>query len=68
MEASFLNLIGQLNTAGVEYVVVGGHAVNAYGFYRTTFDLDLLIRPTPANAAQRRAYRAGPARAGLRPR
>ena len=44
--------------------MVGGHAVNAYGFYRTTFALDLLIRPTPANAARtvqaRRALGYGP--------
>ena len=56
MEKPFLSLIAQLNTAGVEYVVIGGHAVNAYGFMRFTDDLDVLIHPTPANAA--RAVRA----------
>ncbi len=52
MEKPFLSLIGQLNAASVEYVVVGGHAVNAYGVSRTTEDLDVLIRPTPVNAAR----------------
>lgn len=56
MEKEFLDLIAQLNAAEVEYVIVGGQAVNAYGVNRMTDDLDVLIRPTPANAA--RAVRA----------
>ena len=28
----------------LQLVVIGGHAVNALGYSRTTFDLDLLIR------------------------
>jgi predicted nucleotidyltransferase len=35
---------------GVRYVLVGGHAVNFYGYVRTTQDMDLLVSPEPANA------------------
>ncbi len=28
---------------GLDFLLIGGHAVNAYGYARTTFDVDLLI-------------------------
>ena len=56
MEEEYLNLLRLFHDEGVEYVVVGGYAVIAHGFPRTTGDLDLLVRPTPANA--RRVVRA----------
>lgn len=56
MEDEYLNLLRLFHAEGVEYVVVGGYAVVAHGFPRTTADLDVLVRPTPANA--RRALRA----------
>lgn len=34
----------------VEYVVVGGFAVNHYGYIRTTQDIDMLIFPSTKNA------------------
>jgi predicted nucleotidyltransferase len=34
----------------VEYVVVGGFAVNHYGYVRTTQDIDMLIFPSEKNA------------------
>lgn len=34
----------------VEFLVCGGHAVAFHGHPRLTMDLDLLIKPTPANA------------------
>ena len=34
----------------VEYALVGGYAVNYYGYMRTTQDIDLLIYPTRENA------------------
>jgi predicted nucleotidyltransferase len=34
----------------VEYVVVGGFAVNYYGYIRTTQDIDILIFPSSKNA------------------
>lgn len=39
-----------LDKHGVEFVLVGGHAVNYYGYVRTTQDIDLLIYPSPKNA------------------
>ena len=38
------------NEHSVRYALVGGHAVNYYGYVRNTQDLDLLIDPTPGNA------------------
>lgn len=42
--------IGLLNSLGVEFVVVGGHAVAFHGHPRFTGDLDFLIRPSRTNA------------------
>lgn len=36
----------------VRYVVVGGHAVNYYGYVRTTQDIDLLVYPSSRNAGR----------------
>lgn len=45
-----LNLFASLNRAGIEYLLVGGVPAIAYGVPRTTQDIDILIRPTLANA------------------
>ncbi len=45
-----LGLFAALLTTGVDYVVVGGVAVNAHGFVRNTRDLDVFFRPTVENA------------------
>jgi hypothetical protein len=37
---------------GVEFLVVGAHAVNSYTEARLTKDLDLWVNPTPENAAR----------------
>ncbi|GAB2453597.1 hypothetical protein GCM10011375_00660 [Hymenobacter qilianensis] len=50
MEDEYLNLLRLFQEIGVEYVVVGGYAVIAHGFPRTTGDLDILVRPSTANA------------------
>lgn len=42
-------LIERLDAAGVDYVVVGGLAVNAWGHLRGTGDLDIVPEPGPAN-------------------
>jgi hypothetical protein len=39
-----------LNSIEVEYLVVGGYAVNYYGYSRATADLDIWIGITPQNA------------------
>lgn len=51
-----LSLFAAFHAAGVEYVVVGGVAVNAHGFVRNTRDLDIFLRPTVQNAQA--AFRA----------
>jgi hypothetical protein len=43
---------------GVEYVLVGGVAVNIHGIVRTTEDIDFFIRPTEENARIRTALRS----------
>ncbi len=48
---SIESILRALNAAGVEYLVVGGLAVNAHGFVRLTRDVDLVFRLTPGNAA-----------------
>jgi predicted nucleotidyltransferase len=50
------DLLSELNAAGVEFVVIGGHAVNAYGVPRMTKDLDVLIRADRKNSEA--VYRA----------
>lgn len=39
-----------LNSNEVEYLVIGGYAVNYYGYARATADLDIWIGITPGNA------------------
>ena len=50
------DLLLEFNAAGVEYLVIGGHAVNAYGVPRMTKDLDVLIRSDERNSVA--VYRA----------
>ena len=42
-------LLRQLSAAGVEYVLIGGLAVNAHGVIRSTKDVDICPAPDPAN-------------------
>jgi hypothetical protein len=42
--------IALFNSHGVEFIVVGGHAVAFHGYPRYTGDVDLLVRPSPDNA------------------
>lgn len=42
------NLLNELNKNEVEYLVVGGYAVNFHGYRRTTGDIDLWIKPDNA--------------------
>jgi hypothetical protein len=43
-------IVNALNTANVQYLIVGGLAVNAHGFARMTRDVDLVLRLAPDNA------------------
>jgi hypothetical protein len=42
-------LIKAFNTSGVKYLLVGGFAVNVYGYSRATGDVDFWIEDTPEN-------------------
>ncbi len=42
--------IGLLNSHGVDYLIVGGHAVAFHGYPRFTGDTDFFVRPTAENA------------------
>lgn len=39
----------RLNEEGVKYVLIGGFAINYYGFPRATEDIDLLVDPSEDN-------------------
>jgi Nucleotidyl transferase AbiEii toxin, Type IV TA system len=51
----FLAVIRAFEREGVEYVLVGGVAVNIHGIVRTTEDIDFFVRPTDANIERVRA-------------
>jgi hypothetical protein len=42
-------IVRALSEANVQYLIVGGLAVNAHGYERLTQDVDLVIRLTPPN-------------------
>jgi hypothetical protein len=52
LQADLREFIVLLNSHGVEYLIVGGHAVAFHGHPRYTGDIDFLIRTTPGNARQ----------------
>ena len=58
-------IIAALNQAGVIYVVVGGLAVNYWGYNRPTKDLDIVLKLEDANV---RAAMGALAALGFRPR
>jgi predicted nucleotidyltransferase len=45
-------LLEILEKHDVKYMLVGGHAVNYYGYIRTTQDMDLLIYPSTQNSTR----------------
>jgi len=54
----FLEYIDLLNKHGVEYVLVGGMAVNLHGYRRSTGDMDVFVNPTQANHVKLRKVHA----------
>lgn len=48
----FRDLLAALVEHGVEFVIVGAHAMAVHGASRATGDIDILVRPTMANAAR----------------
>jgi hypothetical protein len=50
MNPDFADILSALSAAGVEFLIVGAHALAAHGVPRATGDLDIWVRPTPDNA------------------
>lgn len=50
MNADYIDMLKCLNKAGVDYILVGGWAVNMYGYIRATVDLDIWILAGADNA------------------
>jgi hypothetical protein len=46
----FKEFLKLLNSNNVEYLLIGGYAVNAHGYVRMTHDLDIWVRRSPENA------------------
>ncbi len=49
LPTNFKEFLKLLNSAGVEYLVVGGYAVAFHGHPRSTGDMDIWIATTPGN-------------------
>ena len=50
VQNDFRELLALFNAQRVEYLIVGGYALAFHGAPRFTGDLDILVRPDPANA------------------
>ena len=50
MNSDYMDMFKCLNKAGVDYMLVGGWAVNMYGYIRATVDLDIWILADSDNA------------------
>lgn len=60
-EAFFGDFARDAHDEGLRFLIVGGHAVNAYGYERTTLDADVLVEDTALSRWrlfwERRGYR-----------
>lgn len=52
MNPDFKDLLSTFNAGGVEFLVVGAHALAVHGHLRATKDLDVWLRPTLENASK----------------
>lgn len=50
MNQDFRDLLAEFNARGVEFIIVGAHALAVHGYVRATEDLDVWIRPDHPNA------------------
>lgn len=50
LHGDFADLIRLLQDNGVEFLIVGAHALAAHGVVRSTGDLDVFVRTSPENA------------------
>lgn len=56
MNSDWLDLLREMDRAGVRYLLVGAHAIAAHGIPRATRDIDFWIDPEEENA--KRVWRA----------
>jgi len=56
MNPHFVEILSAFRDAGVEFLVIGAHALAVHGHVRATLDIDLWVKPTLDNAA--RTWRA----------
>lgn len=56
MNPHFRDILAALSAEGAECLVVGAYALAVHGLPRATGDIDIWVRPTPANA--QRVWRA----------
>ena len=52
LPSDYRDLLVALADAEADFVLIGGYALAAHGYVRATDDLDVLVRPTPDNAAR----------------
>lgn len=52
LPADFRDFLQLLNSAKVEYLLVGGYAVAYYGYPRATGDMDALVTATLSKASK----------------
>lgn len=52
MNPDFRDLLAEFNAQGVDFIIVGAHALAAHGRVRATKDLDVWVRPTKENASR----------------
>ena len=50
MSRDFRDLLAEFNAQGVEFLIVGAHALAVHGHVRATKDLDVWVRPDAENA------------------
>ncbi len=50
MNRDFVEMLSELSAAGVDFILVGAHALAALGIPRATGDIDIWVRPTKDNA------------------
>lgn len=52
MNRDFKDLLFEFSGKGVEFLIIGAHALAAHGHVRATKDLDVWVRPAPENATR----------------
>jgi hypothetical protein len=52
LSSDLREFLTSLNSRGVDYVIVGAHSLGFHARPRYTGDLDVLVRPSPTNAAK----------------